>query len=804
VRQHGVLQFLATFQRVRARANDVLKWGDEIEYHLVRFDAGSRRTTVELRAPEVVAALEAEDKARGFAVQSAWRPEYGSWMVEATPGVPYGSGTSDLRTVEANMAVRRFRIAAAAGPHVVPMSIVSYPLLGVGCFTSPATSTDGAASPFSRSAYVSDAAISPHPRFGTLTANIRHRRGRKVEIQVPLFADTATDTAAAVTGGAAAACGAAAGSTGAAADAAATEATVFAAEAGDAAVASGAWAADGDVGPAYVPRPGHIHMDAMAFGMGCCCLQVTFQARDLAESRLLYDALAIISPLMMALTANAPIWRGHLGDHDTRWDVIAASVDCRTPAEAGAPPDTPAPGWMAGAGAAEAAAGGGVRRITKSRYSSVDAFISDSPNLADAYNDVPLAVDEDALATLVAAGVDDRLARHIAHLFIRDPLVIFKERVGVDDARTTEHFENIQSTNWRSVRWKPPPPDAPDMGWRVELRTMEAQLTDFENAAFTVFVVLLSRVILSFDLNLYLPLSLVDANFERAKARRAADRGRFWFRRNLKAGAPVLEEMSLAGILLGAPATEAAPERFPGLVPLIYRYLGRIGCDDDTRKAVDHYLRFIVGRATGEIMTGATWQRTFVASHPEYRHDSVVPATVVHDLLAAMADVAAGTRPAPDLLGAAAPPVFVITADMLELPPRSLATAVYSSPGAAAGAAAGAGAGAAAAGGAGARTLLRSDAAPGVAMRGRSFVDEMRESVAESTFASSLVERSAVHEGTRFEDVRPFLPPADADAGAGGGDGDDGGSDSGSDAGGGGGASGAVDRLAARLTGAAT
>lgn len=23
----------------------------------------------------------------------------------------------------------------------------------------------------------------------------------------------------------------------------------------------------------------HVHMDAMAFGMGCCCLQVTFQVR---------------------------------------------------------------------------------------------------------------------------------------------------------------------------------------------------------------------------------------------------------------------------------------------------------------------------------------------------------------------------------------------------------------------------------------------------------------------------------------------------------------------------------------------
>ena len=39
-------------------------------------------------------------------ILSAWRPEYGSWMVEATPGVPYGGETLDLRHVEANMAMR--------------------------------------------------------------------------------------------------------------------------------------------------------------------------------------------------------------------------------------------------------------------------------------------------------------------------------------------------------------------------------------------------------------------------------------------------------------------------------------------------------------------------------------------------------------------------------------------------------------------------------------------------------------------------------------------------------------------------
>ena len=36
---------------------------------------------------------------------------------------------------------------------------------------------------------------------------------------------------------------------------------------------------------------------------------------------------------------------------------------------------------------------------------------------------------------------------------------------------------------------------------------MEVQLTDFENAAFVVFVVLITRVVLAFDLCLYIPLS---------------------------------------------------------------------------------------------------------------------------------------------------------------------------------------------------------------------------------------------------------------------------------------------------------
>ena len=70
-------------------------------------------------------------------------------------------------------------------------------------------------------------------------------------------------------------------------------------------------------------------------------------------------------------------------------------------------------------------------------------------------------------------------------------------------------LQNIQSTNWQTMRFKPPPPNAHEIGWRVEFRPMEVQMTDEENAAFVIFIVLLTRLILSFNLDLLIPISKV-------------------------------------------------------------------------------------------------------------------------------------------------------------------------------------------------------------------------------------------------------------------------------------------------------
>jgi len=46
-------------------------------------------------------------------------------------------------------------------------------------------------------------------------------------------------------------------------------------------------------------KPDHIYMDCMGFGMGNCCLQLTFQACNIDEAKMLYDQLATVCPIMV-------------------------------------------------------------------------------------------------------------------------------------------------------------------------------------------------------------------------------------------------------------------------------------------------------------------------------------------------------------------------------------------------------------------------------------------------------------------------------------------------------------------------
>ena len=118
-------------------------------------------------------------------------PEYGAWMVEATPARPYTGYTSDLLRVERNMRLRRKRMLSVLDENEVAPTMSSFPMLGAmkDDGSVPPTQVGG---PVTMSDYIGDGIINPHPRFGTLTANIRQRRGEKVNIRVPLFRDVNT------------------------------------------------------------------------------------------------------------------------------------------------------------------------------------------------------------------------------------------------------------------------------------------------------------------------------------------------------------------------------------------------------------------------------------------------------------------------------------------------------------------------------------------------------------------------------------------------------------------------------------
>jgi glutamate--cysteine ligase catalytic subunit len=252
-------------------------------------------------------------------------------------------------------------------------------------------------------------------------------------------------------------------------------------------------------------------------------------------------------------------------------------------------------------------------------------------------------------------GMDSRLATHFAHLFIRDPIVIFAEDLTTLDLTKTDHFENLQSTNWQHMRFKPPPAGV-DIGWRVEFRPMEIQITDFENAAFAVFIVLVTRAILSYDLNFYIPIARVSENMETAHARDAVLERKFWFRRNplpTRLPRPYGPGSGTTTPVVSRPPTPTGPvedeyaemsvdeivngsAEFPGLIPLVESYLGSVNVDVETRCELQRYLDLIRRRADGTLWTAAKWIREFVREHGEYKGDSVVGDQINHDLVGAV------------------------------------------------------------------------------------------------------------------------------------------------------------------------
>ncbi|KAJ2468258.1 glutamate--cysteine ligase, partial [Coemansia sp. RSA 2322] len=435
-------------------------------------------------------------------------------------------------------------------------------------------------------------------------------------------------------------------------------------------------------------------LDSPLFGVGSGgVLRVTLCAADLEEARVLYDHLAPISAIMIALTASTPIVRGHLTDRDAYWDVQCSAVDDRSAQERGFVPLTTAKG-----------------KLIKSRFGTIDNYLGPGPaNKKDLsfdpmYNDIYYTYDSGANQSMAESGIDKELSQHVASLFIRDlhfaTAKMLRDKDDATGARSNgqEHFKRFLGCNRPNVCLYPPNTRTRS-GWEVEFMSLEVQLTDAENAALITFIVLLSRVIISYRMNLYLPISLMDQNMARAQGVNAAKDQLFFFRRDLFSGRDGKQSgsgrisrrghnsnwhspynsrgMATAGAApdrnatprnqslgTGSPYTAEYVEltideilngsptyKITGLLNVVLSYLPTMRLEYDIEQDLRRQLMLIRRRASGKLCTLASWMRKFVHEHPDYHHDSVVHPSVNYDMLRTMNDIEEGRVAAPELLG---------------------------------------------------------------------------------------------------------------------------------------------------------
>ena len=690
VRENGVLQLINIFSQHKDISHRYpFFWGDETEYMLVQIDDETNTAKLAIDKDYILELAEDPSVSLQFEEKNvSLHPEYGRYMIEATPSTPFdGDELTHYTYIEENMNLRRELCEALVSSDIKLLALTTFPRMGCGDFTSPSAKPIG---PASRSLFLPDEIINRHVRFPTLTANIRKRRGCKVAINIPIYPDIKTKLN----------------------DDSIPDRNLFSSD-------REPWLG--------ASKPGHVYLDSMGFGMGSSCLQTTMQAGDIDEARYLYDSLAPLTPLMLSLSAAAPFFKGFIVNQDVRWNVISGAVDDRTFCERDVDP-YPGYDYFGGLDISDRTKvsfdkfggccgcdgdvrlneygetlcttihGNKVQKIPKSRYDSIDSYLGDqgykkgqSYYFKDDYNDIYSPTNKKVYDQLIGSGLfDHQLAQHFAHLFIRDPLVVFSERIDQNNELDNDHFENIQSTNWQTLRFKPPALYPKNLtseefiskpGWRIEFRPIEIQLTDFENAAYASFITLLSKAILYFHPDFYIPILKVDDNMRTAHEVDSVFKSKFWFKspslsgiikadflgydvswfdRYLNEGNDELEKIMpfLNGNAKTSlkeansnPESEKEPfacfneskmtlneimngnDEFPGLISMAVKYVAvelvpKCSRDSATlRKTLTRlqkYLQLLSFRAAGKIPTTAHWLRDLATTNPLYKHDSKI------------------------------------------------------------------------------------------------------------------------------------------------------------------------------------
>jgi glutamate--cysteine ligase catalytic subunit len=107
IREHGITQFLVTWNRVKDIQDDELRFGDEIEVGIIKIDKIEKTVKICVKSAELRDQLIANEKQVAHQAEGVtWHPEFGGWMIESTPSRPYSNYAVDLLRVERNMVLR--------------------------------------------------------------------------------------------------------------------------------------------------------------------------------------------------------------------------------------------------------------------------------------------------------------------------------------------------------------------------------------------------------------------------------------------------------------------------------------------------------------------------------------------------------------------------------------------------------------------------------------------------------------------------------------------------------------------------
>lgn len=652
LKRNGKIKLLGTLQLLRGylqnvhRRDEVRMFGHECEYILVRMDPEKREVKLMPCAPDVIELINDE----AFTKKHSFLPEFASYMIEGTPLKPWELESDFVPHIlswfEDSCDVIQRCLGELGIKDIYPLTLTSFPLLGVPNSVYRYKQYLPESLRVMESDFCDDILVHPHPRFNTLARNIRSRRGKKVHITTPMLVPSGSAISESIsTATKPLCCNDKSGLNGPdgsnssknektlppPAKKAKIAAMYFVKEVDsrlsdmflkiddalvgqelaneiDNVVASSSIMDITDQGVAKATGPNDIYMDAMVFGMGMGCIQTTFSCVDEAEARYLYDQITVLSPLFLAMTAATVAHRGIMSELTTRWNVLSQAVDDRRDEEHS--------------------------KIPFSRFSTVSLFISKEAYLVENYgrlNDVKVPSYPQVYEACLHAGLDRIIARHFAAIFVRDALVAFEEDLEqVNIHKTDAHFEAFQSTNWNTVRFKPPPCNGGSypIPWRVEFRCCESQMRNDECISLVTLMATTVRMILRERWNLYMPMSLVHENMDASHTQDAITKQRFHFVKDLEGQARETGKFTLYEIFFGNDglglfrrcAEQHAKDLDAGLI---------------SKESFDVYmdsLKLFENRMRGTSKTNAQEMRDFILNHPEYEGTGLVTHGIVYDM----------------------------------------------------------------------------------------------------------------------------------------------------------------------------